>query len=230
MDRAQRGQRGDDRRSVERSARRRRRRPGAAPPNLCGIDGLHEPGDAGHGEGGGVFYHRPTSESVVAPVESRLGRRFDPRRLPPGMTQEIGHIADEQCRALLARWVETEEDLRSRTPANPRDGRNARCATRTGGPRAATPRRARIVFADGAMRKAPMTPPTSSSTGEARSGREGLTRGTRGPSGRAGNASQSGPARRRELSRVRSCRVHRVRTNPVKLAPWTGPGPHPHEA
>jgi hypothetical protein len=31
-------------------------------------------------------------------------RRFDPRRLPRGLVQAIGHIGDRKCRDLLAPW------------------------------------------------------------------------------------------------------------------------------
>jgi hypothetical protein len=32
-------------------------------------------------------------------------RRFDPRWLPTGMVQAIGHIGDRKCRELLAPWA-----------------------------------------------------------------------------------------------------------------------------
>ncbi len=42
------------------------------------ISGLYEPGAAARGEGGGIFYHRPTSAEMTS---SNAGRRFDPRDL-----------------------------------------------------------------------------------------------------------------------------------------------------
>jgi hypothetical protein len=65
------------------------------------IPSLHEPGSAATGEGIGIFYHRPTS----GPIE---GRRFDPRKIPRGMTQVIGHIGDEKCRELMPDWCTGE--------------------------------------------------------------------------------------------------------------------------
>jgi len=64
------------------------------------MPGLHEPGSSAHGEGGGMFYHRPTSRRV--PDGNR--RRFDPRTMPKGLTQVVGHIGDEKCRELMPAW------------------------------------------------------------------------------------------------------------------------------
>ncbi len=58
----------------------------------------HRPGDAEHGEGDGIFYHRPAKPNADG---TRQPRRFDPRRLPPGITQVVGHIGDPKCRTLL---------------------------------------------------------------------------------------------------------------------------------
>jgi hypothetical protein len=63
------------------------------------IPHLHQPGDAS-AEGRGMFYHRPARiEGDVA--KGTLRRRFDVRRLPPGLTQGIGHIRDKKTRQLL---------------------------------------------------------------------------------------------------------------------------------
>ncbi len=72
------------------------------------IDDLHEPGDALRGEGGGVFYHRPTSRPVV---REPMRRRFNPRTIPRSVTQVIGHIADEKCRELMPEWSRGEPAL-----------------------------------------------------------------------------------------------------------------------
>lgn len=69
------------------------------------LPGLHEPGSAAHGEGGGMFYHRPTSGFVPG---GPTRRRFDPRTVPAGLTQVIGHIGDEQCRKLMPDWTSGE--------------------------------------------------------------------------------------------------------------------------
>lgn len=73
------------------------------------IPGLHRPGSAAEGEGRGILYQRPADprpgddEGLFA---GPLRRRFDPRALPPGLTQISGHTRDTKSRALLARWVE----------------------------------------------------------------------------------------------------------------------------
>lgn len=72
------------------------------------IDDLHEPGDVRHGEGGGVFYHRPTSQPVA---REPMRRRFDPRTIPRGVTQVIGHIGDDKCRELMPEWSHGEPAL-----------------------------------------------------------------------------------------------------------------------
>ena len=71
-----------------------------------GIPGLHEPGDAATGEGGGSFYHRPADPETGPPEEFHgpRRRRYDPRHLPAGLTQCIGHIRDGKCRFLMPSW------------------------------------------------------------------------------------------------------------------------------
>ena len=72
------------------------------------IPGLHRPGDSEFGEGGGMFYHRPTNpESETAPslLAGPYRRRYDARRLPRGLTQIVGHIADGKCRKLFGTWA-----------------------------------------------------------------------------------------------------------------------------
>jgi hypothetical protein len=69
------------------------------------IADLHRPGSASQGEGRGIFYHRPGRPKLPDnPAELFAGpprRRFDPRDLPPGLTQAVGHIGDRKCRHLL---------------------------------------------------------------------------------------------------------------------------------
>lgn len=70
------------------------------------LPGLHQPGDAQNGEGGGAFYHRPADPGAGPPEEfSGPGRRrYDPRHLPRGLTQAIGHVRDSKCRGLMPAW------------------------------------------------------------------------------------------------------------------------------
>ena len=70
------------------------------------IPSLHQPGDAACGEGRGIFYHRPELPPGKHPdqFEGPLRRRFDPRRIPLGLTQVLGHIRDEKCLKLLGDW------------------------------------------------------------------------------------------------------------------------------
>jgi hypothetical protein len=57
------------------------------------ISGLHRPGD-GIGEGDGILYHRPT---IVDDDQWLEPRRFDPRHLPRGLWQVVGHVRDARC-------------------------------------------------------------------------------------------------------------------------------------
>jgi hypothetical protein len=85
------------------------------------IPGLHQPGHATSGEARGIFFNRPGhpdhEQGVDAAAASLYSgpprRRFDPRWLPRGLTQAIGHIRDAKCRKLLGPWAADEE---------PRDG------------------------------------------------------------------------------------------------------------
>ena len=70
------------------------------------LDALHQPGSAASGEGRGMFYHRPSNPAFedASLFEGPPRRRFDPRRLPRGLVQAIGHIRDGKCRTLLRDW------------------------------------------------------------------------------------------------------------------------------
>jgi hypothetical protein len=110
------------------------------------IPGLHEPGNAASGEGGGILYHRPTSAPITP---ANANRRFDPRQLPRGITQVVGHIGDEKCRALMPAWsVGEPADGALRTLVT--NGDQVRYAT---GVHPAERDEARIVFTDGTMRR-----------------------------------------------------------------------------
>ena len=72
------------------------------------LPGLHRPGDSDLGEGGGIFYHRPSNpehERDPGLFAGRYARRYDARRIPRGVVQVIGHIGDGKCRKLLGPWA-----------------------------------------------------------------------------------------------------------------------------
>jgi len=74
------------------------------------IPGLHRPGNAAQGEGRGIFSQRPARpEHAASDAALFVGpprRRFDPRGLPPGLVQAVGHIGDRKCRELLGQsWA-----------------------------------------------------------------------------------------------------------------------------
>ena len=71
------------------------------------LPNLHTPGTAQDGEAGGVlFFHGPADPESDDPrrFEGPFHRRYDPRRLPKGWTQALGHIRDGKCRTLLGGW------------------------------------------------------------------------------------------------------------------------------
>jgi hypothetical protein len=107
---------------------------------------LHQPGSAKTGWGRGALFHRPADPALAQPddLEGPPRRRFDPRRLPPGFTQVIGHIRDKKCRELMPAWSEPtaagDGPLRSLTI----DGEQVRYVA---GVRAD----ARLIFVDGGL-------------------------------------------------------------------------------
>lgn len=66
------------------------------------VPGLHRPAD-GIGEGDGVLFHRPTFVDDDQWLEPR---RFDPRCLPRGLWQVVGHSRDRRCVSALKGWSE----------------------------------------------------------------------------------------------------------------------------
>jgi hypothetical protein len=71
------------------------------------LEPLHLAGVAGE-EGGGLLYHRPSNPdrpdaSAFSPTRPR---RFDPRRLPAGLTQIAGHNGHAKCMHELGDWVQ----------------------------------------------------------------------------------------------------------------------------
>jgi hypothetical protein len=116
------------------------------------IPRLHHPGSADSGEGRGIFYHRPSlipEEAERTRVTPR--RRFDPRRLPVGLTQVVGHTRDKRSRELLRQPGEVRDGvLRHFTT----DG--VRVAYAHGTPQGSHPREAVLIFTDGGMSESPV--------------------------------------------------------------------------
>jgi hypothetical protein len=122
------------------------------------IEALHTPGDAHIGEGGGMLYHRPANQEVTGQPETYEGpgrRRYDPRTLPLGLTQVIGHISDAKCRSLLGSWVTGEPGPGSLRHLGS-DGQEV--VYQVGQPPAICgPRHmARLIFVDGGMSRVPL--------------------------------------------------------------------------
>lgn len=116
------------------------------------VPGLHRPGRAGT-EGGGILYHRasllPEDADAVGRPPPR--RRFDPRRLPTGLTQVIGHIRDKKSRALLFGSEEGARDGVLRTLRV----RGEDVEYTHGTPDAPEARAATVLHTDGGMRETP---------------------------------------------------------------------------
>lgn len=122
------------------------------------IPALHRPGSAALGEGRGVFHQRPSHPDVEGRpdlFEGPLRRRFDPRDLPRGLTQAVGHIRDGKCRQLLRPWLSGGH---RRVHGRLRHLRvsPAEIAYRTGLPAARGAEDATLLFIDGGMNQAPV--------------------------------------------------------------------------
>ncbi len=82
---------------------------GRGVPTPLSLEPVHVAGIPGE-EGGGLLYHRPSNperrgrdrswEHAVA-----RPRRFDPRTLPPGLTQVAGHTGHNKCLEELDGWA-----------------------------------------------------------------------------------------------------------------------------
>jgi hypothetical protein len=120
---------------------------------------LHRPGDSVYGEARGILFHRASNPAHegAALFAGPPRRRYDPRRLPRGLTQAIGHIRDNKSRRLLAGWADAAlpadgvlrhlttdgETVRYRhgtPPSSPSRARDAQVAT--------------MLFTDGSMSSA----------------------------------------------------------------------------
>ncbi len=116
------------------------------------IPGLHHPGRADYGEGRGIFYHRPSlrpDEAERTRVTPR--RRFDPRRLPLGLTQVLGHTRDKRSRELLCLPGEVRDGVLRHLVT---DGNQLAYAH--GPPTRTSPGEAVLIFTDGGMRECPI--------------------------------------------------------------------------
>ena len=112
------------------------------PGTPLSIPGLHRAGSAASGEGEGVFYHRPAR--LV-----RSARRFDPRRLPAGLTQVVGHTGDRKCRELLGDgWHDAVAPRHGVLRTLTTDGETIVYGH---GIREAAAGQARVIFIDGGM-------------------------------------------------------------------------------
>jgi hypothetical protein len=110
----------------------------------------HWPGSAERGEGDGIFYHRPSAPSADGTMPAR---RFDPRRLPLGVTQVIGHIGDGKSRKLLgAAWTDGAPDRHGVLRHLVTDGASVHYAHGT--PERTSSDQATMIFVDGGMAKA----------------------------------------------------------------------------
>ncbi len=110
------------------------------------LEPLHQPGDAQRGEGRGALFHRPVDPAYAKPgqLDGPPRRRFDPRRLPHGVPQAIGHVRDGKCRDEMPRWCEPggqDGPLRSLTITGDAVRYQLGCADD-----------ARLLFLDGGMR------------------------------------------------------------------------------
>jgi hypothetical protein len=76
---------------------------------LC-LSPLHVAGFAEQ-EGGGLLYHRPadperTNADKQWEFDPKMPRRFDPRTLPMGLVQIIGHTGHSKCVKSLGAWLD----------------------------------------------------------------------------------------------------------------------------
>ena len=67
------------------------------------LEPLHVSGSDGK-EGGGLLYHRPSNPASGSVFDADRPRRFDPRTLPEGIVQVIGHSGHAKCVQELGEW------------------------------------------------------------------------------------------------------------------------------
>jgi hypothetical protein len=117
------------------------------------IPGLFEPGSAATGEAGGFLFHRPAHPGAHVASQDRA-RRFDPRTLPNGLRQVVGHVRDPRCRQLLGDWVRDARSAEGRLRHLTVAGQEV--AYRYGLPVAAA-HESEMIFIDGGMNHVPAT-------------------------------------------------------------------------
>ncbi|MCE9580682.1 MAG: hypothetical protein K8W52_46605, partial [Deltaproteobacteria bacterium] len=88
----------------------------AGRPRALSLAPLHAAGADGQ-EGGGLLYHRPADPDRPGAdpaweQTARGARRFDPRRLPRGLAQVVGHTGHSKAAHELARWCAPDADPR----------------------------------------------------------------------------------------------------------------------
>ncbi|HEU4610974.1 MAG TPA: metallophosphoesterase, partial [Kofleriaceae bacterium] len=127
---------------------------------------LHVTGSRGE-EGGGLLYHRPSNPDHAGAdkawgLAASRPRRFDPRTLPVGITQIVGHSGHAKCVHELGPWV--AESARTRKHGGIRtlrvypaaDGATVRVVYDMGiAPRADEV--ADLILIDGELRRVPAT-------------------------------------------------------------------------
>lgn len=115
------------------------------------IAGLHTPGNAAIGEGGGILFHRPANPALgsEAAFVGPTRRRYDPRRLPRGLTQVVGHVRDAKSRALLGPWCDDARPMDGVLRHLRTDG--ASVSYRHGVPAREEPGTATLLFIDAGM-------------------------------------------------------------------------------
>ena len=117
------------------------------------LPGLYQPGSAAYGEGRGIFYHRPSVlPEDAAHRTATPRRRFDPHRLPLGLTQVVGHTRDKRSRELLALPLEELRDGVLRHLVT--DGTTLHYHPSM--PPPVRPHEAVLIFTDGGMRESPL--------------------------------------------------------------------------
>jgi hypothetical protein len=125
----------------------------AAGPNAARLElgALHRSGDAAYGEGRGIFFHRPSNpehERDATLFQGDHRRRFDPRHLPRGLVQVIGHIGDKKCLELLKGWHEPRAHVHGRVRTMVVDGAGVKYQVGGTEPRSDA---AVVWFTDGGM-------------------------------------------------------------------------------
>lgn len=76
-----------------------------APLHVAGAKRREDPATP---EGGGLLYHRPADPAhskTAADFDLARPRRFDPRTLPRGLAQVVGHSGDARNRRMMPAWL-----------------------------------------------------------------------------------------------------------------------------